>query len=193
MRFVEHYNIAKEVSGGHYTIPYLLGSCLPDWFERFRLHRTKESLDIILNRIELVKKMQPGVTKDYLLGTIMHYLCDFSCYAHSDKYYDFLHHRIFEVKEQKYFKHVFRKPYMTRARFFYNKYHNKQHFIEKVVMKHDITIENLNCKKWWNSKEIMKIDLVYAYRLCYYVYQYVNYDNTITYDERNIVNASTYN
>ena len=190
MRFQEHYGIAKDVAGKDATFFYLMGSLFPDYVERHRIHRSEETLELIKRRIFRAKNSKSRVVNDYLLGTCMHYICDYCCYSHGDKYYEMVHHRIFENAEQLYFKKnsKARVKYLKNAKKFYQKkildclsdktedYSVKnakmiRKNIDEALSSRLKRIERLNSVHWWTDERIMEIDLYYAYALCYSVYR----------------------
>ena len=171
MRFREHFGIAKDVAGEKAGFFYLMGSLFPDYVERHRIHRSDETLGLIKKRIYRIQHTSNPIVKDYLLGTVMHYMCDYCCYSHGDKYYEMIHHRQFENAEQEYFRKHSRKKYLINAEAFYrkNRDKNKKLSIEKTLKRRAKYIENLNSTHWWSDERIMKADLYYAYALCYYI------------------------
>ena len=175
MRFREHFGIAKDVAGEKAGFFYLTGSLFPDYVERHRIHRSDETLGLIKKRIYRIQHTSNPLVKDYLLGTVMHYMCDYCCYSHGDKYYEMIHHRKFENAEQDYFCKHSRKKYLINAEAFYrkNRDKNKKLSIEKTLKRRENYIENLNSTHWWSDERIMKADLYYAYALCYYIYRTV--------------------
>lgn len=168
MRFYSHWNIAKDVAGENSNLAYLLGSIFPDYFERLTRHRTCESLSKIEERIRYIDSMKDGLKKQYLIGTVMHYLCDYCCYAHSDRYFEWIHHRIFECAEQKFYSKNSRDKYIQRMNTFCEKH--KDIDVSKFIKKRIKYIEDMNSKKWWIDKHIMKFDLSTAYCICKYTY-----------------------
>lgn len=168
MRFISHWNIARDVAGEKSNLVYLLGSIFPDYVERFTRHRTNESLDIIEDRINQISSLKDGVKKQYLIGTVMHYLCDYCCYAHSDKYFELIHHRIFECKEQKFHIKNSRDIYIKRMNRFIEQYENID--LQTFIKERNEYIEQLNIPKWWKDFQIMELDLSMAYCLCKHTY-----------------------
>ncbi len=189
MRFREHYGIAKDIAGKEASFFFLMGSLFPDYVERHRIHRTDETLDLIKKRLHRALHTKNKIIKDYLLGTCMHYICDYCCYSHGDKYYEMVHHRIFENAEQAFYcnRPDIRLKCLKNARRFYDKYKpenlsvsDSETFraksvkmrikLDHLLSKRICRIENLHSKEWWIDERIMEIDLYYAYALCYFIY-----------------------
>ena len=102
MRWVQHWIIGEHCLEARQSLPYQLGCLLPDWFERHPIHRVKESLARFLDRAEKLRHTPAGPWRDWLLGTLGHYLCDYCTLAHNEEYYRFYRHRVYEVMAQKY-------------------------------------------------------------------------------------------
>lgn len=109
MRWVQHWIIGEHCLEGRRSLPYQLGCLLPDWFERHPIHRVKESFPRFLDRAERIRHLPAGPRRDWLLGTLGHYLCDYCTMAHNEEYYRFYRHRVYEVMAQKYIKARVRK------------------------------------------------------------------------------------
>lgn len=177
MRFYSHWNIARDVAGENSNLAYLLGSIFPDYFERLTRHRTYESLDKIEERIRYINSMEDGIKKQYLMGTVMHYLCDYCCYAHSDCYFEWIHHRIFECSEQKFYKYNSKDKYIQRM----NEFRTHTNVdVSKYLDRRNQYIAKLNSDKWCKDKRIMKLDLFTAYSICGYMYDQMNVTQGVT-------------
>lgn len=103
MRWREHFDVGKQVLWNRNSDAYKLGLLLPDWFERKHWHRTEDTLDMIVNRIEMTRKLEWGTRRDFVLGTIVHFLCDYCTYSHENMYNDFTAHAKHEIDGQKWY------------------------------------------------------------------------------------------
>ena len=171
MRFRAHYGIAKDIAGEDATIFFLMGALFPDYIERHRIHRTYESLPLIRRRIVHIHGMRDSALKEFMLGTVMHYVCDYCCYSHGEKYYEVVHHRIYENAEQEFYRNnpELRVKCLKRAKNYYEK-HDKTNLINMLASREQ-KIKALNSVTWWTDERIMEIDLYYAYALCYSLFQ----------------------
>lgn len=184
------WRIGRDSLHGRKSLIFQLGTILPDWFERHPIHRRKESLSPVVKRIVRVREMQPGRKKDWYLGTIAHYLCDYCCMAHNEEYYRFYRHRVYEVESQKYYKHVRkkRKPRYAAAQIRYMQQMRRVYpalfdgsaqgsafstelleLINTTVSELHRRIRELNCEKWWTDLRVAELDVRYSYRLIYTV------------------------
>lgn len=102
MRWVVHWRIGEAALAGRRSLAFQLGCVLPDWFELHPIHRREESGQLFLNRALSVRAMAPGWRRDYRMGTLAHFACDYCTMAHNEEYYNFYRHRIYEVLAQKY-------------------------------------------------------------------------------------------
>lgn len=100
MRWVQHWIIARVSLKSRRSLPYQLGSVLPDWFAIHPIHRTTESLDKFLDRAVKLRALPPGLRRDWYLGTLAHYACDYCTQSHNEEYYRFYRHRVYEVLAQ---------------------------------------------------------------------------------------------
>ena len=103
MRWRQHLGITRDSAGNRCNTALLLGSILPDWFERKNHHTTELVADKIFARCKFVSKLKHGFRRDFVIGTILHYAHDFVCCPHDVKYDDYLHHAIYEVSLQRYY------------------------------------------------------------------------------------------
>ena len=87
MRWVEHWTIAKDALAPRKSPGFQLGSILPDYFERKPIHRWRDNRELFLEKVDRVCKMPPGFRRDWQMGTLAHYICDYCCMAHNDEYY----------------------------------------------------------------------------------------------------------
>ncbi len=91
-----HWNIARlSVNNLEELIPeykltkikkflFYLGAIEPDLsiFQFIHPHFYEKSSDYIFSKIEKLYKRNHNLIESYLLGNLVHYLCDFCCYAH---------------------------------------------------------------------------------------------------------------
>ena len=180
MRWIEHWKISKMVLRRK-SLCYQLGSILPDWFERRPRHTMEHSLDRVLKKIEKVQTMKNGRRRDYLLGTIMHYLEDYCCFAHNDnEYTKWYKHRVFEVQSQKYFREHY-KYYLPLIDNLQDK--DFCEFITKTVRKMEKYVYNLHNENWERDVRIIKCNIEFAFYLTNGVLDLIeenNYANTTT-------------
>ncbi len=180
MRWVEHWIIGRDVYGKGCSLAYLLGCIMPDWFERYPIHRRKESFDRFLDKAEEIRYMPRGLNRDWKMGNIIHFACDYCTQAHNDEYYDLYKHRVYEVMAQKYFKRVYKKEpdrYHEFEKFQvptniikneYNKDAFRQElrvFVEKQLNDLHRQIRDLASETWYTDSRIMELDIIYAYGL----------------------------
>jgi len=109
MRWIVHWKVGQAALHGRRSLAYQLGCVMPDWFEIRPIHRWKETGKKFLDRAVLVRRMKPGFRRDWLLGTLAHYACDYCTTAHQEEYYRFYRHRVYEVMAQRYFLRRSRK------------------------------------------------------------------------------------
>lgn len=91
MKLKSHINIALNTLESiqeqvEYKInkpAYLLGSIAPDLNVAIPTHNIKSTIKRFRKRIELVEKLNPGIIQSFTLGIVMHYICDYFCYAHN--------------------------------------------------------------------------------------------------------------
>lgn len=176
MRWVEHWFIGKDAYAPKKSVPYQLGTVLPDWFERRLIHRWKETREDFLERAQQVAGMPSGFRRDWYLGTLAHYLCDYCCMAHNEEYARYYRHRVYEVQSQKYFLRI-RKRKKEAI------YHLKESelpslpalsgdirkdaagLIEAYVGKLHERIDALGSDCWFRDRRIMALDIRYAHGL----------------------------
>ena len=101
MRWIQHWIIGEDCLRSRRSLPYQLGCLLPDWFHRRPIHRWDESADNFLRRAEKVRTMPRGAARDWNIGLLAHFLCDYCTEAHNEEYYRFYRHRVYEVMAQK--------------------------------------------------------------------------------------------
>lgn len=190
MRWGVHWRIGRDSLHDRYSLIYQLGTILPDWFERHPIHRRKESLAPMLKRAERVRSMAPGLRKDWHLGALSHYLCDYCCLAHNDEYYNFYRHRVYEVDAQTYYKNVREKRkaryvagQMRFAKFVQKNYPTLwdgtakgeefrlelRRLINETVDELHGKIAALDSEKWWVDRRVAELDVQYGYRLIFAV------------------------
>jgi hypothetical protein len=190
MRWGVHWRIGRDSLHGRESLMFQLGTILPDWFERHPIHRRKESLGLIAERIVRLREMQPGRKRDWYLGTVAHFLCDYCCMAHNEEYYRFYRHRVYEVESQKYYKRVRaeRKPRYVAAQLRFLEQAKRLHpalfdgtlsdddfrgemldLINSAVLSLHRKIEALNTAEWWTDLRVAELDVRYSYYLIHAV------------------------
>ncbi len=190
MRWGVHWRIGRDSLHGRKSMIFQLGTIMPDWFERNPIHRRNESLNLIAERIVRIRKMQPGRKRNWYLGTIAHYLCDYCCMAHNDEYYHLYRHRVYEVKSQKYYKRVCtkRRPRYIALQLRFLERVKRLHpllfdsalcdddfqremldLINSVVLSLHQKIDALNSKEWWTDHRVAELDVRYSYFLIYVI------------------------
>ena len=176
MRFVEHWTIGKDALSTRRSFAYQLGSILPDWFERKPIHRWKDNKDRFLKKASMVRELPPGFKRDWTLGTLAHYVCDYCCMAHNEEYYRYVRHRIYEVQSQKFFKREHKrnglKIYRIRAEYLPEPPAPTGIFeadvaalVETWVGKLHERIDALNSPQWYRDERCMSLDIRYAHAL----------------------------
>jgi hypothetical protein len=176
LRWIEHWIIGKDAFAPRRSLPYQLGTVLPDWFERQPIHRWQETRELFLDRAQKISAMPPGIRRDWYLGTLAHYLCDYCCMAHNEEYYRYYRHRVFEVQSQKYFLRVRKNrkndiyqleksnlpaPYETSG----DIREDVSRLIESYTGKLHERIGVLGSECWFRDHRIMALDIRYAYGL----------------------------
>ena len=189
MRWGMHWRIGRDSLTGRSSAVYQLGTILPDWFERHPIHRAEESLTRVLKKADRIRFMKRGIRRDWLLGTVMHYLCDYCCMAHGGEYYRFYRHRVYEVDSQIWFKQIHlqkRAFYMDEQRRFIAALPAVSHALSTTAMQmssagfqaelrrlilrtvavRQSRIDALGSGQWWTDRHIMSLDVRCAYQLC---------------------------
>ena len=190
MRWVEHWTIAKDALAPRKSLGFQLGSILPDYFERKPIHRWRDNRELFLEKVDRIRKMPPGFRRDWQMGTLAHYICDYCCMAHNEEYYRFYRHRVYEVESQKYYKRVRaeRKPRYVAAQLRFLEQAKRLHpalfdgtlsdddfrgemldLINSAVLSLHRKIEALNTAEWWTDLRVAELDVRYSYYLIHAV------------------------
>lgn len=108
MKLRSHIRIAKntldilqsQVDWKVNKVAYMIGSISPDLNCALPCHNIKSTIKRFRKRIERINKHNPGIIQSFTLGVVMHYICDYFCFAHNiDKIVP--GHAIYEVYLQK--------------------------------------------------------------------------------------------
>lgn len=188
MRWIQHWKIGTECLGssnGSTSIAYQLGTIMPDWFEKQSPHTINKSLDIVLDRISILCRLpKSDIRRQFMLGTVVHFLTDFCCYSHTEQNYKkWIYHRIFEVKAQKlycsqktykyilnmddfYNEFIQQCPKSDFGVYYYDTYKNIANFIDyyKDTIQYRYITPHI---KWYYDETIMNKDTYCAYNLIY--------------------------
>ena len=182
MRWIEHIGIGNECLGRK-SLPYTLGLVLPDWFERNKKHVWYVKLENISKRLYLIKTMKDSNLRDYYLGTIIHYICDFCCTAHNHNYTNYVRHLVYEFISQKYYvssnleRVLYIKHDITQSKYinYINKIKNAksfysfdfffQRFIIRFLIRNHAKKSKYYSKYWYLDKRLIKLDIISAYEL----------------------------
>ena len=183
MRWGEHWRISRDVYYPDKSLFFQLGSILPDWFERHPIHRWVDTKELFLDRICKISRMKRGKRREWYLGTIAHYICDYCCMAHNEEYYNLYRHRVYEVLSQKYDKKK-RKDGDRRIEAWMNRVGTKLwmqdrgevqagnnlrektgHAVELYTGRLHEEINALESSEWFRDPRVMKLDIEYSYGL----------------------------
>lgn len=93
MRLKSHIKIAKvtlenirdKMSWEINEQVYLMGSIAPDLNVLFPRHSINNTLNRWRRRVKRIDKTSSNIVKSFTLGVIIHYICDYFCYAHNIK------------------------------------------------------------------------------------------------------------
>ena len=180
MRWVPHWIIGADCLPGRRSLPYQLGCLLPDWIDRHPIHRTDETLEIFLRRAEAARRLPKGALRDWRVGLLAHFLCDYCTEAHNGEYRRLFRHRVYEVRHQKRVLALRREgsPLLTRiesvpvppalldpetgAEAFQTALRD---FVAGELDALHAQIRALNSERWYTDRRIMDLDIRYAHRL----------------------------
>lgn len=179
MRWKQHRMIGKDCFCNKPSLFFVIGCCAPDVLDFYRTHRAKETLDIFVKNSTKIRKMRNGFIKDYCIGVLSHYICDYCTQAHGEEYFRFFRHRVYEVQMQKY--------YLKNYNEFYNLPNNNpiiipqilkvpglndelfvekfRIFLEKYLLERNEKVKALESSKWYIDHRIMALDIYYSYCL----------------------------
>lgn len=84
MNLNSHIYIAKKITIGlKYRTIIIVGSVFPDFNLKTQPHRTENLLYRIKDNIFHIEKTNNIIEKNFRFGILLHYLCDYFCYAHN--------------------------------------------------------------------------------------------------------------
>lgn len=87
MNLASHVLIAARISKNSFSFPkrclIMIGSLLPDFNPTTQPHRTQNLLDRINNNYKALDLTQSNFIKSIRFGVMLHYICDYYCYAHN--------------------------------------------------------------------------------------------------------------
>ena len=120
--------------------------------------------------------MREGFLKEWYLGTLAHYLCDYCCLAHDEEYYKFYRHRVYEVQSQKYFLRTRKSEggsiYCLEesdlpviGALSGDIRNDVSMLIDAYVGKLHERIDDLHSESWFWDRRIMDLDIRYAHVL----------------------------
>ncbi len=173
MRWMQHWTIGRDCLNSNFSLPFQLGCVLPDWFERHPIHRYSDNQDRFWDRVGKIRSMKSSAKREWYLGTIVHYICDYCTQAHNEEYYQLYRHRVYEVKAQKLFLKNHKEHKDTYIE--YAKPHPIPHptetiadlkaYLETTVQQLHNDIDQLNTPEWFTDERVMNLDIEYAYKL----------------------------
>lgn len=87
MNLASHVLIAARVSKGSFSLAnrclIMIGSLLPDFNPTTQPHRTQNLLNRINNNYVGIDTAKNNFVKSVRFGVMLHYICDYYCYAHN--------------------------------------------------------------------------------------------------------------
>lgn len=153
-------------------LAYLFGSIAPDFNCIYPTHTISNTIGRLQKRIIRVDRLNVGFIKSFTLGVIMHYICDYFCYAHNLNKIDPMH----ALYERKLRKHILLND---RQDILENKWESiteqistESHIIyiiNAIKEMHSTYISETtayNNNKWYSSKQKMQLDIDYAGFMC---------------------------
>ncbi len=104
MNLISHIRIANQtlksiddkIDCKVYKPVYLLGSIAPDLNVAFPKHTIRLTINRWKRRLRRVDKTSSDLVKSFMLGVIIHYICDYFCYVHNIRSHG-LKHKIYEI------------------------------------------------------------------------------------------------
>lgn len=173
MRWVEHYGIGKGSYGKGAPLMYKLGCLMPDWFERNKHHTYSETKEAFIDKVKTCLNELGEHKKDYVLGTIVHYICDYFCTSHDDTYSEYYKHARFEIMSQSYYKglrEMFDDNFGAGGRKVVGHDQISIKSTEQLVKYLEQQIRNMKnevaeywTSDWFKSSEISRINIEYSY------------------------------
>ena len=156
---------------------FIYGNIKPDIFSKYKLkkHYLDESYDMVRNKIEYLSNLDLDTLEKYYtknefsqeMGVICHFLADFFCVAHSERW-EFKHSLKIHVKYE---------SGLTKVAKDYNLKNDRRQYVDDV----DLFFEKLY-REYKNNGNFEENDLKYAAYICNTVTNYVLeriLDNTI--------------
>ncbi|MGL4654284.1 MAG: zinc dependent phospholipase C family protein [Sarcina sp.] len=148
---------------------FLYGNVKPDMVSKYKLkkHYMNESFDMIMDKIsalsalsdEEINKMSATVRFSQELGVICHFLCDFFCIPHSQRW-EFKHSMNKHVRYEKELAGIAKQLELSDDRIKIFGYYNIEQFI-------------LDTHKLYLKSESYENDLMFATYICNSVVQYI--------------------
>lgn len=148
---------------------FLYGNVKPDMVSKYKLkkHYMDESFDMIIDKIralsalsdEEINKMSATVRFSQELGVICHFLCDFFCIPHSQRW-EFKHSMNKHVRYEKELARIAKDFKLLDDRIKIFGYYNLEQFI-------------LDTHKLYLKSESYENDLLFATYICNSVVQYI--------------------
>lgn len=87
MNLASHVLIASRISKNSFSFPkrclIMIGSLLPDFNPTTQPHRTQNLLDRITKNYNSLNLQENDYLKSIRFGVMIHYICDYYCYAHN--------------------------------------------------------------------------------------------------------------
>ena len=156
---------------------FIYGNIKPDIFSKYKLkkHYLDESYDMVRNKIEYLSTLDLDTLEKYYtknefsqeMGVICHFLADFFCVAHSERW-EFKHSLRIHVKYE---------SGLTKVAKDYNLKNDRRQYVDDI----DLFFEKLYCE-YKNNGNFEENDLKYAAYICNTVINYILeriLDNTI--------------
>ena len=180
MRWVEHWIIGEDCLKGRRSLPYQLGCLLPDWIDRHPIHRREESLENFLELAVQTRSLPRGRRRDWQLGLMAHFLCDYCTEAHNEEYYNFYRHRVYEVRSQRRIQELRRKdrkaltrveplpiPEMLLRADSGDEIFREalRRFLNENLDRLRGEVRALDCERWYTDTRVMDLDIAWAHRL----------------------------
>ena len=126
--------------------------------------------------------MRNGFARDWKLGVLAHFICDYCCMAHNEQYYDLYKHRVYEVLSQQVYEKLrygdaFNNILMEygTAEYDLTSFETAEseaafkdalsQMIEHYLRELHSRIEGLECYEWHRDERVVCLDIAYAYAL----------------------------
>lgn len=172
-----HLMIARNVyynldDNGKKVVSYnsfLYGNVKPDMVSKYKLkkHYMDESFDMVIDKIKILSalsdnelnKMSSVVRFSQELGVICHFLCDFFCIPHSERW-EFKHSMTKHVIYEKKLAATAKKFTLSDEKVKVFGYHNVEEFIK-------------NNHKLYEKSQSYENDLIFSNYICLSIVQYI--------------------